>query len=129
MAITHAELRELKEGKYVMIDNEPCKIVSISHSKPGKHGSAKIRIEAIGVFDDQKRSLIGSVDQRVEVPIVERRAAQVLAKLKEDLVQLMDLESYEVFELEVPKDFRGEVVEGSNVLYLEFEGRRRLLQA
>jgi translation initiation factor 5A len=41
------EVKELKEGKYVLIDEEPCVIKSISKSKPGKHGSAKARIDAI----------------------------------------------------------------------------------
>ena len=50
-----AEVRELKVGRYVLIDEEPCKIQSISTSKPGKHGEAKARIEAVGIFDEQKR--------------------------------------------------------------------------
>ena len=52
------EVRMLKEGKYVLLDDEPCTIVSIATSKPGKHGAAKARIEGIGVFDGQKRSAI-----------------------------------------------------------------------
>ena len=45
-----SEIRNLKVNRYIIIDDEPCKIVSISTSKPGKHGEAKARIEAIGVF-------------------------------------------------------------------------------
>ncbi|RLF40421.1 MAG: translation initiation factor IF-5A, partial [Thermoplasmata archaeon] len=41
-----AEVRELRVNRYIIIDNEPCKIVSITTSKPGKHGDAKARIEA-----------------------------------------------------------------------------------
>lgn len=48
------EARTLKEGRYVLIDEEPCTIVNITTSKPGKHGAAKARIEGIGVFDSQK---------------------------------------------------------------------------
>ena len=50
------EVKDLKEGKYVIIDDEACIIKSITKSKPGKHGAAKARIEAIGLFDGQKRS-------------------------------------------------------------------------
>ena len=35
------ELGSLKAGSYVIIDGEPCRIVEMTKSKPGKHGSAK----------------------------------------------------------------------------------------
>jgi translation elongation factor P/translation initiation factor 5A len=38
---TQAEVRELKVGRYMLIDEEPCKILSIDTSKPGKHGEAR----------------------------------------------------------------------------------------
>ena len=56
-----AEVRDLKVGRYVLIDEEPCKIMSISTSKPGKHGEAKARIDAVGIFDEQKRSVVHPV--------------------------------------------------------------------
>jgi len=76
------EIKTLKEGKFVIIDDEPCTIVSVQHSKPGKHGAAKARIDAIGLFDGQKRSIVQPVDAKVYVPIVERKTAQVLAILR-----------------------------------------------
>lgn len=36
------EAGSLKEGSYVIIDGEPCKVVEIEKSKTGKHGSAKV---------------------------------------------------------------------------------------
>ena len=58
---TVTEVRNLKPNGYLIIDDEPCKIVSISTSKPGKHGEAKARIEATGLFDGQKRSIVHPV--------------------------------------------------------------------
>ena len=40
-----AEVRELKANRYIIIDDEPCKILSITTSKPGKHREQKARIE------------------------------------------------------------------------------------
>jgi len=62
------ETRELKEGRYVIIDDEPCVIKSIAKSKPGKHGAAKARVDAIGIFDGQKRSTVQPVTAKVYVP-------------------------------------------------------------
>jgi len=88
----------LKVGSYVIIDEAPCKVVEVEKSKTGKHGSAKARIVAIGLFDHVKRSIVVPVDQKVEQPVIEKKAAQVIA-LTPSSVQLMDLSTYEVFEL------------------------------
>ncbi|MEM2381100.1 MAG: translation initiation factor IF-5A [Candidatus Nezhaarchaeales archaeon] len=95
------EAGTLKPGAYVIIDNVPCKVVEAEKSKPGKHGSAKVRVIAIGLFDDVKRSMVVPADQKVDQPIVEKRTAQVISVLPSS-IQLMDLTSYEVYE--VPKE-------------------------
>src|SRR3990172_3813068 len=86
-----------------MIDGEPCRVVEYDKSKPGKHGSAKARVVGIGVFDGVKRSLVSPVDSNVEVPIIEKRNSQVIS-VKGTTLQLMDLETFEVFELPLPGD-------------------------
>jgi translation initiation factor 5A len=65
MSKTVAEVRTLKINRYIIIDDEPCKIVEYSTSKPGKHGEAKARIVAIGVFDGRKRSIVHPVTHKV----------------------------------------------------------------
>ncbi len=94
-------VNQLREGGLVVIDGEPCKIISISISKTGKHGAAKARIEGIGLLDGRRHSLIASTDDKVEVPVIERRQAQVIAVLK-DTIQLMDPQTYEVYEVQKP---------------------------
>ena len=99
-----AEVRTLRVNRYMIIDEEPSKIMSISTSKPGKHGEAKARIEAIGVFDGQKRSVVHPVKHKIHVPLIDKRNAQILS-LVGDNVQLMDLETYETFEMSIPDVF------------------------
>ncbi len=125
MSWEQAEMRELKVGRYVVVDEEPCKIISIQFSKPGKHGEAKARLEAIGIFDGQKRSVVHPVTHKVRVPMIDKRKAQVLS-IHENKAQLMDLENYETFELEVPEDLRASLQAGQETLYLETLGRRKL---
>lgn len=120
-------MKDLKEGKYVIIDNEPCRVVKVVHSKPGKHGGAKARIDAIGLFDGQKRTLLGPVSQNVEIPIISKRTAQVL-NIIQDRANLMDMETYETFELEIPEELKDKLVEGKEVLYMECMGKRKILQ-
>ena len=121
-----AEVRELKVGRYVLIDEEPCKIQSISTSKPGKHGEAKARIDAVGIFDEQKRSVVHPVKHKVGIPIIDKRSAQILALMGADVVQLMDLETYETFDMPIPEDLKGQLQPGKEILYLQAMGKRKI---
>jgi len=119
------EVRELKEGRYVIIDDEPCIIKGISHSKPGKHGSAKARVDAIGIFDNQKRSTVSPVTAKVYVPTVERKTGQVLS-IGDTSVQLMDMDSYATVDVPITDDQKPKLEEGKEVPYLSVMGRTKL---
>jgi translation initiation factor 5A len=108
----------------------PCRIVSIEHSKAGKHGGAKFRIEGIGLFDGIRKSIIKPSGQNVEVPIIDKRTAQVLTVIG-DNVQLMDMTSFETFELPMPEEpeIKSIIAEGVEVAYMEVMGKRKILQA
>jgi len=112
-----------------MIDNEPCSIVDYSKSKPGKHGSAKARVVAIGVFDGVKRSFVKPVDSNVEVPLIEKRSGQVLALLP-SAVQVMDLETFEVLESPFPEeaDLKARLANGVEVEYWRILGRTKIMR-
>ncbi|MEM2281958.1 MAG: translation initiation factor IF-5A [Candidatus Hadarchaeales archaeon] len=125
MGVELTEVGKMREGKFLIIDGEPCKIIAFTTSAPGKHGHAKAKIDAIGLFDGQKRSIVKPTSAKVEVPIVERGSAQVLA-IVENTAQLMDLSTYESFELPIPLELRGEVKEGVEVEYIQALGRRKI---
>jgi translation initiation factor 5A len=127
MAWTQAEVRELKEGRYLLIDDEPCRILSIQTSKPGKHGEAKARIDAVGIFDESKRSVVFPVKHKVQIPLIGKRQAQVLS-LSDQEVQLMDLERYDTFSLPVDAETRKTLSPGGEVQYVEAMGKRRIVR-
>ena len=116
MAETTAVIKDLKPGNFVMIEGEPCKVIDLTKSKPGKHGASKIRLEAMGIFDNRRRFLLKPSSTNVEVPIIEKKAAQVLSASGE-IAQLMDLTDYSTFEASIPEEFRGKVEGGREVLY------------
>ena len=121
-----AEVRTLRVNRYMIIDDEPCKIMSMTTSKPGKHGEAKARIEAIGVFDGQKRSVVHPVKHKVHVPMIDKRNAQVLSLMGSEVVQLMDLETYETFEMSIPDEFKGKLQPGNEIMYLQALGKKKI---
>ena len=124
MAKQQKEVRDLQEGGYVMIDDAACKINAYSTAKPGKHGSAKARIEARGVFDNKKRSLSQPVDAKIWVPIIERKQGQVVSVSGDDM-QVMDLETYETFTMRIPDDV--DASPEDEIEFLEMEGQRKIV--
>jgi translation initiation factor 5A len=125
MAREQTEVRELQEGRYVMIDDVPSEITSYSTAKPGKHGSAKASIDAKGVFDAKKRSLSQPVDAKVWVPIIERKQGQIVSVSGPDEAQVMDLETYQTITMSVPEEENLEA--DDEIEYLEYEGQRKLV--
>ncbi|MCO8266929.1 translation initiation factor IF-5A [Haloferax prahovense] len=124
MAKEQKQVRELQEGSYVMMEEKPCKIYAYSTAKPGKHGSAKARVEARGVFDSKKRSLSQPVDAKVWVPIIERKQGQVVSVTGED-AQIMDLETYQTFTMRIPEE--EDLNPEDEIEYLEYEGQRKIV--
>jgi translation initiation factor 5A len=123
MATTTTAIKNAKPGSYIVIDGEACKVNSMTKSKPGKHGAAKIRLEAVGLFDGKKRILMKPADSPVEVPIIDKKKAQVIS-ISGNIVQLMDLETYETFETTIPEEFKSRLTpgsEGTEVVYWKFE--------
>ncbi len=117
--------KELREGKYVLIDDIPCKIVEIESSKPGKHGAAKMRITGIGIFEGQKKTLLSPGDADVEIPIIERKNVMILS-VSGSNAQVMDQQSNEVYDLEVPAELSGGAAPGKEAEVIEAMGRKKM---
>lgn len=118
MSFKITKVGELKNGSYAIINNEPSQIVQIQKSKPGKHGSAKFRCTAISLFSGRKQSFVSSTDANIQVPIVDKRSGQVVS-VSPQTVQLMDLETYEIFDVMKPEneDITNRLEAGKEVEY------------
>jgi len=123
------DVGSIRVGGYIIIDGEPCHVVDIAKSKPGKHGSAKARIVAVGVFDNTKRTLVKPVDSQCEIPIIEKRAGQVIA-LQPSSVQVMDLENYEMLDAPVPEEeeLKNKLASGTEVEYWRILGKVKIMR-
>lgn len=127
MSFKMARVGDLKVGSFAVVDGEPCKVVAIDKSKPGKHGSAKFRATAISLLDNSKRSFVSPVDASIQIPIVEKKSAQIVS-IGPSSVQLMDLGSYEVFDVALPEeeDVKSRLGSGKEVEYWDIMGRLKI---
>ena len=116
MATKAASVSTLQKGSYIVLEGVACRVTDTQTSRPGKHGHAKIRLTAMGLVDDKKRVAVMPGHENVDVPIVEKKNAQVLS-IHGNTANVMDSETYETFDMEIPEELRGQVAEGSNVLY------------
>lgn len=106
----------LKKGDTIIIDGAPCKITDTSTSRPGKHGHAKINMMAVGLLDGKKRNVVMPGHDRVEAPIIEKKSAQVLS-VSGNTAKVMDTETYETEDMDIPEELQGQVKEGVEILY------------
>ena len=118
----------LREGGYVLMNGHPCVVKCIQTSKTGKHGSSKCRIEGVGIIDGQKRIEVHPGHDNMDVPIVEKKNAQVLS-IQGDTASAMDTETYETFDLKIPDDVKGEIKEGQQVSYWILMDQKIIKQA
>lgn len=123
------DVGSLRVGGYMIIDGEPCHIVDIQKSKPGKHGSAKARITAIGIFDNVKRSFVKPVDLGAEIPIIDKRTGQIFA-VNPTGVQIMDMETYEYLDAPFPQEeeLKAKLVSGAEVEYWRILGKTKIVR-
>ena len=119
-----AGINELRAGDSILVDDKfICKITDITLSAPGKHGHAKARVEAVGTLDGKKRVFVMSAEDKAKVPIIEKKTAQVIS-VNGGKVQLMDLDSYDVFDTDIPEDLKEKIVDGAQVTYSDLMGQK-----
>lgn len=116
MATKMQSVGTLQKGSYIVLEGAACRVVDTQVSRPGKHGHAKVRLTAVGVVDDKKRIVVMPGHDNVEVPIIEKKTAQVLS-VQGDAANVMDSETYETFDLKIPEELKSQVAEGMSVLY------------
>jgi translation initiation factor 5A len=123
MVLKIVDATELKVGSFAIFDGESYVIRNVDVSKTGKHGAHKCRFEAVSVIGDKKKIALFPGTARIEVPMIDKKKAQVLAVMG-DTVSVMDSESFENFELPIPEEFKGQVVDGISLEYWDVEGKK-----
>ncbi len=123
------DLGSVKEGSYIILDGEPCRVVEVEKSKPGKHGSAKVRLVGISIFTSSKKSYVSPAESRVEVPLIDKRSGQIISTTQ-NTVQVMDLQTFEVFETPTPpvNEIGGTLGPGTEVEYWIVMGKSKIMR-
>lgn len=127
MSTKAASASSLREGSFIVIDGAACKVISTDTSKSGKHGHAKVRMVAVGILDNRKREIVMPAHDNVEVPIIEKKSAQILSVV-DGMANVMDEETYETFDLAIPDDLKEGAVPNAKVVYWTILGEKVMKQ-
>ncbi len=127
MVLKLIDATQARSGTNIIIDGEACVVKSNDISKSGKHGAAKCRIEAIEIFSGKKKILAVPGKERFDVPLIEKKKAQVLS-VSDSTANVMDLESYENFDLPFIEDIKGKLTSEQQVEYWDIEGKKVIMR-
>jgi len=114
---------EARVGTSILIEGNPYTIRKMDISKTGKHGHSKCRIEAVGIISGQKKVFVVPGHERFEVPMVDKRKAQVLST-GENTISVMDLESFETIDVPCSEEIKSTLEANDNVEYWDIEGQK-----
>lgn len=127
MVLRLIDATQAKPGSTILIDGDAYNVRSNDISKTGKHGASKCRIEAIGVISGKKKVIAVNGGERFEVPMIEKRKAQVLS-VSDNSVSVMDLESYETLDMPFVEELSGQLEPENQVEYWDIEGKKAVMR-
>jgi len=127
MVLRLIDAHSSKPGTTILVDGQACVVRSNDISKTGKHGASKCRIEAIEVLTGKKKIVAVPGDTRFEVPMIDKRKAQVLS-VSDITASIMDLESYETIDVPFLEEIKTELAPEKQVEYWDIEGKKTIMR-
>jgi translation initiation factor 5A len=127
MSTKQSSVGSIQKGNYVIIDGVACRVNDTQTSKPGKHGHAKVRVLGTGLMDGRKREVVMPGHDNIEVPIIDKKNAQVLS-ISGSTANVMESETFETFDMEIPEELKEDVKEGSTILYWQILDQKVMKQ-
>ena len=103
--LTHLFLHSLfysSPRRYIMIKGKPCKVVSISVSKTGKHGHAKCNFVATDIFTGKKLEDMVPSTHGTTVPVVSRSDWEIIDIEEDGQLTLMDEAGEQKVDVKLP---------------------------
>lgn len=110
----------LRKNGFVVMKGRPCRIVEMSTSKTGKHGSAKVNLVALDIFTNKKYDEICPSTHNMEVPNVSR-LEYTLLNIDGNYLSLMTSTGDTKDDVKLPENELGETIKK------EFEDDKELI--
>jgi translation initiation factor 5A len=119
------EIRTLKVGRFCVVEDEAYKILGISTSKPGKHGSAKARLDLVSLFSTKKINYSATVTDKIHVPMIEKGTA-VVTHIEGEEVHAMNMRDHSMMIL--PMESEMSIEPGKEIMWMEALDRFKIIR-
>ena len=123
------EIRQAKKGMCILYNNKPYRVDDLKSVVVSKHSHTKTKVALNHIFDKNNKQLLTlPQSEQVENIQVIRKHGQYIAGLGEGRGQVMDMRDYTIYESEIPDELMESIKEGDEITYIEFKGRRKILE-
>ena len=120
-------IKELTKGDYFLYKNEPYMIKKNQIVVTGTHSHTKNRLDVVGLISGKNETFTAAPHDKAEVLEITRKSAQLISK-SGNMLQIMDMVSYETFDAETKQEIFDELNEGDEVIYINFKGKNFVLE-
>ena len=129
MVLKLINAHDARPGTTILVDGNACIVKNNDISKTGKHGASKCRIECVGLLDDTKRVVAVPGGERFDVPLIEKKKAQVLSIFPNgEMANVMDLESFETMDLPIVEEARGTFNAEDQIEYMIVDEKLKVIK-
>ncbi len=118
------EIKKLRKGNCIVYKDRPYRVKSIGSKVIGTHSHSVTKVELEGLLEKSRESITKSSHDKVEDIEMVRRRGQYIAPSGENVIQVMSMDTYDVFDAEVLPEIMPEITDGCSLTYIEFRGRR-----
>ena len=116
------EVKRLRKGDYIVHKDKPYRVKSIGSKVIGTHSHSVTKIDLECPLDNSKETITKAPHEKVENLELIRKHGQYIAPLKDNKIQIMSLDNYEIFDADVLSEVTPQIREGCEVTYIEFKG-------
>lgn len=123
------EVKKLRKGDYIVHKDKPYRVRNIGTKVMGSHSHTITKIDLDCLLDGARDTVTKSSHERLEDLEIVRRLGQYISPASDGRIQAMAMDDYEVFEAEVLPDVMGQLKQGGNLTFVEFKGKKIVLEA
>jgi translation elongation factor P/translation initiation factor 5A len=121
-----ASAGDVERGKYIEYKREILQVIRKEVMSCGKHSHSKLHFTVCKLDGSSEKEIVLSHNDPVEIIDIMKRQATLISK-GELVSQIMDRDSYETFDARCERDLLNDLIEGEEVIYINYNGDVRII--
>ncbi len=119
------DLKKLKKGKYIIHENEACVIKDVKTLTSKNNPVIKLELE--GLFSGKHYNSHILTGQNIQEANLTRKCGTIISK-KNNKIEIMDIQTFETFDVNIDPELLEKAQEGDNVTYVHSDTSTKILE-